>query len=325
MRWINAMIPWLIMGCTPQQVTHSPSLDINRLNQAKHHSVLPIPEPEPANLPLARLGWQLFQDPRLSSNNAISCATCHELHHYGAQSSMVSTGVNGLGERNSPTVFNSSLNPMQFWDGRAFNLHTQIDGPVHNPVEMDSNWPDIVSKLQQDSELKSQFQRLYPDGITKANIKHAIDYFESQLLTPNSRFDQFLKGEIRLSSDELQGWQQFQDIGCINCHQGVNLGGNLYQSFGLTHRIDAKSNDSGLYSVSKDPRDNHVFRVPSLRNIAETAPYFHDGSIAGLSDAVELMAISQLGVTLTSDQRHNLTQFLHTLTAPKPQILEELQ
>ncbi|GAA4882275.1 cytochrome c peroxidase [Ferrimonas pelagia] len=286
---------------------------------------LPLFDPYKIDLAVAQLGKDLFEDPRLSSNNTVSCATCHEMTGYGTQALANSPGVQGVGPRNSPTVFNASLNPMQFWDGRALTLEQQLDGPIHNPLEMDSSWPQVIDKLQQDPVLSERFNTLLNQPISEQSIKYAISYFEQQLLTPDAPFDQHLRGDHALTSDAKAGWQRFVSLGCAQCHQGINLGGNIMQTFGLTHRHSDNLSDMGLRELTGDERDTLVFRVPSLRNVAMTAPYFHDGSVNRLRDAVEIMAMSQLGKSLSEQELDELVAFLSSLTAPPPPILALLQ
>ncbi|USD37074.1 cytochrome-c peroxidase [Ferrimonas sp. SCSIO 43195] len=321
----GAWIALLLHGCSLEQPHLHPNIvaDLQPLKTHQNRPVVPIPVAVDDNPALTRIGLALFMDPRLSSNGKVSCATCHPLNQYGAQPSALSPGVAGSGPRNSPTVFNTSLNPSQFWDGRAHSLETQIDGPLHNPLEMDSDWPAVVARLSNDAAFHDAFIDASGQPLSEHSIKAAISHFERQLLTPGSRFDRYLQGELTLTASESAGWSQFQSLGCILCHQGVNLGGNLQQTFGLTQRPASTSVDRGLGDNSGDKRDAHVFRVPGLRNVAQTAPYFHDGSVTHLDQAIEIMAMSQLGITLTANQTHDIGAFLHSLTAPPPAILRE--
>jgi len=267
------------------------------------------------------LGDKLFHDKRLSKDNTMSCASCHNLERGGVDGTPSSIGVGGVkGPINAPTVFNSSLNFRQFWDGRAATLEEQAAGPVHNPKEMGSNWAQVLSKLTQDSALVDQFKQSYPDGLQAKNIQDAIATFERSLTTPNSRFDRHLKGEKNaLSTDELRGYQLFKSYGCVACHQGVNAGGNMFQTFGVMGDYFAKRGgvtaaDLGRYNVTKDEADKHMFKVPSLRNVALTAPYFHDGSAKTLADAVDVMFKYQLGRPASAQDKELIVKFLHTLT-----------
>jgi cytochrome c peroxidase len=267
------------------------------------------------------LGRRLFLDPRLSHDNTIFCGSCHHLELGGTDRRSRSVGIDGAtGDVNAPTVFNSGLNFRQFWDGRAASLEDQIDGPVNNAKEMRSNWPEVISKLQQDRDYVRTFRNLYPDGIQSTNIKDAIATFERSLITPNSPFDQFLRGDSHaLTEQQLAGYRLFKAYGCIACHQGINIGGNMFQKLGVARdyfadRGHVTKADLGRFNVTGLERDRYHFKVPSLRNVAVTAPYFHDGSAATLEQAVNIMAKYQLGRTLPLHDRDLIVRFLHTLT-----------
>lgn len=283
--------------------------------------ISPIPDPVPSSPKQVELGRLLFHDVRLSQNNQLSCASCHSLKHGGADGQAVSTGVNGRkGSINSPTIFNCSLNFRQFWDGRASSLLSQVDGPLSNPVEMNSSWPEVLSKLEQDPFYIQQFKQTFKTGLTINNIKTAIIAFEENLLTPDSRFDLYLKNNLdALTADELEGYNLFKQYGCISCHQGVAVGGNLYQRFGImgdyfANRGNITPADLGRYRVTHNEKDKHVFKVPSLRNTALTAPYFHDGSTDTLEEAVEIMMRYQLGRIPNEQDINKIVLFLKTLT-----------
>jgi cytochrome c peroxidase len=281
-------------------------------------------QPIPAEVDLdpgkVLLGEKLFNAPQLSHNNTISCATCHNLDLGGTDRSAHSTGINGqTGQINAPTVFNSSYNFKQFWDGRAETLSAQIDGPTYAVDEMGSNWEEITEKLRQLPEYVSEFAPLYQDGIREENIKDAIATFERSLITPNSRFDQYLRGNQEiLTKEEKEGYRTFKSVGCISCHQGVNVGGNLFQEFGVMgnyfkdrgHLTEA---DLGRFNITHHEYDKYVFKVPSLRNISRTYPYFHDGSAGTLEAAVTVMSKYQLGRELSSQEIVSIVKFLRTL------------
>jgi cytochrome c peroxidase len=264
----------------------------------------------------------LFRDKRLSHDDSIACEDCHRLDSVGQDGRPVSVGVKGqLGSVNSPTVFNSGFNFRQFWDGRAASLEEQAEGPVHNPLEMASNWREVLAKLKGDTALVNKFKQIWSDGITSANIQSAIAEFERSLITPDSPFDRFLRGDERaLSAQAKEGWRLFRDMGCIACHQGVNLGGNMYANLGVMGNYFADRQkpmgtaDLGRFNVTRREQDKHVFKVPSLRNVARTAPYFHDGTVETLTDAVAIMARYQLGITLPPQDSKNLVAFLESLT-----------
>ncbi|MES2940606.1 MAG: cytochrome c peroxidase [Pseudomonadota bacterium] len=283
--------------------------------------IQPIPLAHGQDPVRAELGRRLFQDTRLSANNSVSCASCHNLAKGGADGRDRSVGVNGQRTgTNAPTVFNAALNFRQFWDGRAGSLEAQIDAVVQNAAEMGSTWRDVVAALSRDAGYKAAFGAAYKDGVTKANIQNAIATYERTLLTPGSRFDAYLRGEPKAMTDqELAGYAKFKRYGCVACHQGVNVGGNMFQKFGvmgdyLARRSPPAEADLGRYRVTRDPGDKYVFKVPSLRNVALTAPYFHDGSARTLEDAVEVMFRYQLGRTASKEDKADIVRFLNTLT-----------
>lgn len=279
--------------------------------------ITPIPLNITVNIEKAKLGERLFNDTRLSKDNTISCASCHILKEGGDDNLVVSIGINGQkGTRNAPTVLNSRFNANQFWDGRAKDLDKQAEGPIHNPIEMGSNFKEVISKLKKDKKYISQFTALYADGITGNNITDAIAEFENTLITPDAKFDKFLRGdEQSLSSEEKEGYQLFKEYGCISCHNGINIGGNLMQKIGVME--DFKTKDFGKYNVTKNEDDRFYFKVPSLRNIQNTAPYFHDGQIKSLKEAVNEMAYYQVGYKLKQSETEKLVLFLKTLTGKK--------
>lgn len=267
------------------------------------------------------LGQRLFNDAQLSRDNSISCASCHALDKGGTDRLTHSVGIgNQSGSINAPTVFNSSFNFRQFWDGRAQSLEEQVDGPTHDPVEMASNWLQIVEKLSKSDSYVRDFRASYSDGIQSANVRDAIANFERSLITPNSRFDRYLRGESNaLSSQELDGYRLFKDYGCASCHQGINAGGNLFEKFGVMGDYFAKRGhvtraDLGRFNLTKLEADRYVFKVPSLRNVALTPPYFHDGSVERLEDAVTIMSAYQLGRPLTTIETEAIVKFLRTLS-----------
>lgn len=267
------------------------------------------------------LGERLFHEGRLSADGTVACAHCHSLKNGGVDRLPHSRGIFGReGSVNAPTVFNSGYNFRQFWDGRAESLEDQVSGPLQNPIEMASSWPKAIAMLQQDDSYTSDFARLYPDGITPANVRDAIATFERSLATPNARFDQFLRGnQAALSDTELAGYRLFKQIGCTSCHQGINIGGNMYQKLGIMEDYYGELQPSGnialgRFSHTKREEDRYVFKVPSLRNVAVTAPYLHDASAATLEDAVKVMARYQLGRQLQEHEITRIVAFLRTLT-----------
>jgi cytochrome c peroxidase len=286
-------------------------------------TVEPIqPLPAPPNLPPERvaLGERLFRDKRFSADNSLACISCHDLTQGGDDGKRVSLGIGGaLGGINAPTVFNSGLSFVQFWDGRAASLEEQAAGPIHNPQELGSSWAEVLARLSLDAEIVAAFKVAYSDGLSAKNIADAIASFERTLLTRNSRFDRYLQGNrSALTAQELEGYQRFRELGCTSCHQGALLGGNMYQKFGVLGDYFAgrpsSQADLGRYNVTGRAEDKHVFKVPSLRNIALTAPYFHDGSVGSLAEAVIIMGRYQLGRELAEPDVQALVAFLQSLT-----------
>lgn len=281
----------------------------------------PIPGLDPERV---ALGERLFHDARLSADFSLACASCHNLAQGGVDGRKVSQGVKGaLGGINAPTVLNSGYGIAQFWDGRAASLEEQAAGPIHNPIEMGSNWAEVLGRLQQDADLVASFNKLYPDGLTAENVVDAIATFERSLVTVNSRFDRYLRGEKQILTPlEIDGYRRFQELGCTSCHQGVLLGGNMYQKFGVLGDYFAGKKttpgDLGRYNVTRREEDKHVFKVPTLRNIAQTAPYFHDGSADTLDQAVTVMARYQLGRDLSAQDVEAIVAFLKTLSGELP-------
>jgi len=272
----------------------------------------------------ALLGKKLFMDPQLSHDNTISCASCHHLDKGGDDNRQFSVGVNNkMGNINSPTVFNSKYNFVQFWDGRAKDLEEQVLVPLHNPDEMNSNIQEVVEKLKKSQEYKNLFQKVYNDTIKEEYVIDAIVEFEKALITPNSKFDRYLKGEVNiLSHVEKEGFELFKSYGCISCHNGVNIGGNLFQRVGIVKQIKYENKYLGRYNVTKDEEDKYFYKVPTLRNIELTAPYLHSGEIKTLREAVTFMMEYQIGVTPNAAEVNHIMAFLRTLTGNRPKIME---
>jgi len=282
----------------------------------------PIPDKLDVDPVKAALGGKLYHDTRLSGDNTISCASCHDLAKGGTDQHVVSDGIRGqMGGINSPTTYNAALNFAQFWDGRAATLEAQADGPPNNPVEMGSNWTPITEKLVKDPTFTKEFTAAYPEGINKTTVTHAIAEYERTLLTPNSKFDRYLKGDdTALAADEKHGHAVFVEKGCATCHVGELLGGKSYEVMGrradyFTARGGKLTDaDNGRYNVTKDERDRHAFKVPTLRNVARTFPYFHDGSKKTLREAVDAMAVYQAGEPLAEKDAQDIVKFLEALT-----------
>jgi cytochrome c peroxidase len=287
-----------------------------------------LPEPI-APLPLAiavdsaraSIGERLFHDVRLARDNAQSCATCHPLDKGGAQPRRRASAATGERlPRNTPTIFNVGFNFSFNWDGAVNTLEAHAETVLLNPSVMNTTWPELLARLRADSEYVAAFRAAYGEHISRHNVLDALASFERSLVTPNSRFDRYLRGERdALTMEEQRGYQLFKSYGCVACHQGMNIGGNLFQKFGVFQAPEIPppadgAIDPGRYGVTKVARDREVFRVPSLRNVAATAPYFHDGRAETLEIAVDTMARIQLGRQLTHGEIGLIVQFLHTLT-----------
>lgn len=291
----------------------------------------PIPlTPDPAPDPAAvTLGTALFFEPRLSEGHNISCNTCHNLGTGGVDLAAVSLGHRWQkGGRNSPTVLNATFNTAQFWDGRAEDLAAQAGGPMVNPVEMGSSAEHVVEQLKGIPGYAPLFAAAFPgeaDPLTFANAEAAIAAFEQTLITPNAPFDRFLRGDdAAMTEEEKVGLRAFMDQGCASCHNGVNLGGNSYQPFGVVEKPDwsiLPPSDKGRFAVTRAEEDAYVFKVPTLRNIAITPPYFHSGAVWDLALAVGVMGSAQLGATLDGEQEARIVAFLDSLTGEAPRIV----
>ena len=271
----------------------------------------------------AALGFALFHDTRLSVDNTVSCASCHALETAGVDNHQYSHGVNDqLGGVNAPTVFNAVYNFVQFWDGRAATLADQAAGPPLNPVEMASeSFDQIIAKLKTDKKFVREFNAVYPDGLTAANLTDAIEQFERTLVTPNSAFDKWLLGDdSAITAEELEGYELFKKYDCATCHVGPNLGGLSYELMGLRRHyfaergLELTHEDNGRFKETQLERDRHRFKVPGLRNVEHTWPYYHDGTRETLEEAVSDMGLYQSGVELTATETDKITAFLKTLT-----------
>ena len=275
------------------------------------------------------LGKALFHDPRLSRDDTVACSTCHELSTGGDDGRATSVGVAGeTVSLNTPTVYNAALNFRQSWDGRASTLEQEIDDMVLSPKMMGSLWPEVLAKLYRDPRYPEQFSGIYSNGITRHNIRDAVAEYLRSLITPNSRFDLWLNGdEDAITEREKRGYALFKEYGCISCHQGANVGGNMFQVFGVINeyfkrRGNITEYDQGRYRITGNPGDWHVFKVPGLRMARYTAPYLHDGSAATLRDAVDAMFEFQLGRSAPDEDKEAIIAFIESLA---PEIEEVLQ
>ena len=289
--------------------------------------ILAIPQQVDVDPEKVKLGRALFHDPALSKDGTISCASCHDLAAGGADGRKISIGIEDRpGKVNAPTVFNAGMNFKQFWDGRANTLEQQIDGPIQSSFEMGSLWPDVIAKLYRHADYPKLFKKIYPDGINRKNVKNAIAEFIRSLITPNSRFDNWLSGdENALSALEKRGYALFKDYGCSSCHQGANVGGNMFQVFGVLNdyfkkRGDITEADLGRYVITGNDDDRHSFKVPSLRMAPLTPPYLHDGNAATLRDAVDAMFEFQLGREAPDKDKDAIVAFIKTLVGKSEEL-----
>ncbi|TLS68575.1 cytochrome-c peroxidase [Mariprofundus erugo] len=282
-----------------------------------------MPLEMPADLDPAKitLGKKLFHETRLSGDNSISCAHCHGLDTGGVDNLKHSFGVNGAeGGINTPTVYNSGLSIAQFWNGRAATLEDQVNGPTHNPIEMNSNWDQIIGKLKDDPAYVAAFNAIYGEnGLTADHIRNAIAEFERSLVTIDSPFDRYLRGDKNaLSEQARKGYELFRSYGCISCHQGANVGGNMFQVLGIfgdyfRDRGNPTDADLGRKAITGKASDLHKFKVPSLRLVTLTAPYFHDGSAQTLPEAIHVMVKYQLGRQISDADTALIIEFLKSL------------
>ena len=285
--------------------------------------VQPIPAAIKVDERKVALGSKLFEDKRLSTDSTLSCAGCHFYDKGGTDHRRFSIGVREQqGGVNPPTMFNAVYNLAQFWDGRAADLQEQAGGPPLNPVEMGSkNWEEIIARLSQDAELTAAFKAVYPDGWNDKNITNAIAEYEKTLITPDSRFDKWLRGdEAAIGDKEKQGYARFKAYRCASCHVGKSLGGQSYEFMDLKRDYFAErkgeklDSDAGRYAVTKKEEDLHRFKVPNLRNIELTAPYMHDGTVDTLDEAVRVMGVYCAGLDVPQGDRDLIVAFLRTLT-----------
>ncbi|MDE0456646.1 MAG: cytochrome-c peroxidase [Chromatiales bacterium] len=285
--------------------------------------IAPLPEPPAAVSFRVDLGARLFHDPLLSADGTVSCASCHDLATGGDDGRARSVGINGMvGGINAPTVIGTGLDIAWSWDGRAPTLDGQINGPLQSPNVMGAVWGDVIARIRSHPEYPALFASAYPErGIVPATVRDAIATFERSLIGRDNRFDRWLAGDTEaLDEQERFGYDLFKYYGCSSCHQGRNVGGNLYQRLGLVNEYFAQRAepitrmDWGRYNVTGAEEDRHVFKVPSLRMAAHTAPYLHDGSAATLRDAVDVMFRFQIGRRAPDEHKDAIVAFIKTLS-----------
>lgn len=321
---LAALAAWglttLLRGSTQDLVSESVAAEIEFIS---NEPIQPIPLELELDEVQVALGDKLFHDPVLSNDYSMSCATCHDLNKGGTDRLPTSIGMAGhKTPLNSPTVFNSGFQFRQMWDGRDATLEDQVEGPIASIGEMGgTSWQEVLRRVSDVPEYVQAFDDTYTDGITPETIKSAIATYERSLYTPNAPFDKYLRGDKEaISAEAKQGYGLFKSYGCVTCHQGVLLGGNMYQTLGVFGDYFADRGtpvikaDLGRYNVTQDENDRHVFKVPTLRNIELTAPYFHDGQVRSLDDAIKIMGKYQLGVDMPQDDVDAIMQFLRSLT-----------
>ncbi len=293
----------------------------------KNEPVRPIPDSIAVDARKVALGEALYHDTRLSGDGTVSCATCHGINTAGVDNKQYSEGIKGqLGGVNAPTSFNACFNFVQFWDGRAATLAEQAGGPPLNPVEMGSaSFDEIAARLSADADFTARFKAVYPEGLNEQTITDAIAEYEKTLVTPNSPFDRYLKGDKQaLTAEQVEGYALFKEYNCATCHAGVNMGGLSYELMGKRadyfkdREINAKSGltdaDNGRWAQTKVERDRYRFKTPTLRNVALTWPYYHDGSVPTLDKAIDMMARYQVGREMPAADVQKVQSFLQALT-----------
>jgi cytochrome c peroxidase len=288
------------------QLVQAPSQPLGQPIQSNslpvEEPITPVPAPPTIDPRKIKLGERLFGDVRLSHDNSRSCSSCHDLGTNGTSRKVHDVGFDGSDlPLNTLTVFNAALSFRFGWEGKIRTLEADTKALLDNPQIMGTSIPEVVEKLDADADMRREFAAVYGSGPDASNIVDAIASFERTLVTPDSRFDRWLAGDAAaLSTDELDGYRLFKSLGCVSCHQGVNIGGNLFERHGIFHPL-----------ASPKPE---ILRVPSLRNVATTPPYFHDGSAQSLDDAVRKMGLAQLNSTLTNQQVKAIVAYLQTLT-----------
>jgi cytochrome c peroxidase len=338
LRWIPVvlcLLPLIVAGCKKGDGADTPAEEEPALDPAQvarnadlFFDPLPTEVPNPAN-PLTEekitLGRMLFFETRLSRSGTVSCNSCHALDKHGVDGEAVSDGHDGIsGTRNSPTVYNAALHFRQFWDGREPDVEAQAKGPIVNPIEMGlADSAEVERKLRGIPEYQPLFVAAFPDDpkpLTFDNAARAIGAFERKLVTPG-RFDRFLAGEHDvLDAQEIAGLQGFIDAGCTACHLGPTLGGSMYQKMGLLQPFETE--DGGRFEVTGQDRDKGMFKVPGLRDVAATGPYFHDGSVPSLEAAIALMDQHQTATSLSAEEQASIQAFLGSLTGtPDPEYI----
>ena len=320
-RWHQAAVVWSLLCCFNGLAAANDYLPPMQDAVNQKEPILPLPTQVEVNPDKVALGLRLFEDKGLSRGAAISCRTCHLLDRGGTDNEPLSPSIDGgFRSTNTPTIFNVGLYPLYGWFGLPDSLADVSEAIIKSKKGLDSDWPKIIPYLKSDAEYSTAFTNIYKDGIAPENVKDALAEYMRSLITPGSRFDRYLMGEVEaLSAGEKRGYALFKEYGCVSCHQGVNIGANMVSPFNLfrdflTNRTREGTTHLGRFNVTHAEEDKEVFRVPSLRNVALTAPYFHDGSAQTLEVAVDVMGRYMLGRVIPAADRRLLVGFLHTLT-----------
>lgn len=330
------VVPIIMIGCSkpvdkpaadhpePAKTTTDTSIPTETSSNVRDEPIMPIPVADNVSPAVVELGKKLYFDPRLSKSGAISCNSCHNLAMGGSDNMPTSIGHKwAQGPINAPTVLNSKFGLAQFWDGRAKDLKEQAGGPIENPIEMASTHEHVIEMLNSIPQYKQEFNKAFASSgdITIEQVTDAIAQFEETLVTPNSRFDLWLKGDDNaITAQELNGYELFKQSGCIACHNGEAVGGASFQKFGVFDQYTTKNLAEGRFGVTGKEEDKMVFKVPTLRNIELTYPYFHDGAVNSLEEAVQIMAKIQLNRELSDADTADIVAFLKTLTGEQPKI-----
>ncbi len=310
-----AFFSWLVPAKTQDQAPNLPAA----LQQTSREPIEPVPLSNDLDQNKVALGRRLFNDSRLSGGNGVSCTSCHAINQGMTDHLKLSRGLPGYpGITNTLGLFNVGLNAKFSWAGGITTLEDHTDRVIENKLTMGGRWDDVLETLRGDPSMVAAFEALYPDGIQRRNVIDAIVLLEMSLNTPNAPFDRYLRGDKAAISPQAEaGYRLFKDYGCVSCHQGINVGGNMLQVFGIFKAPDGSSEGISVPGSAADSGiagDRPVFRVPSLRNVAHTAPYFHNGSATTLRQAIDTMAVVQLGRNLAEDDVAKLEAFLRSLT-----------
>ncbi|UTW54743.1 cytochrome-c peroxidase [Kordiimonas sp. SCSIO 12610] len=320
-RYFHIIIARLLLCCAVSGPTLAQSPAPN--TSTRNEPILPLFAVEGLDNRKVSLGEKLFHDPLLSRDQKRSCASCHDIAKGGADKEAFSYGYgNQESLYNSPTILNLEFNYYVFWRGNMHLLDKSMDRALMNPKTMAMDWDTLLERLKKHPSYPDKFKVIYSDAISVDNVRDAVNEYQRSLVSLNAPFDQWLKGDDEaLSAQELRGYQSFKTLGCISCHNGKNVGGTLLMQFGVySNEAIQNERDQGRFLLTGNERDKYTFRVPSLRNVALTAPYFHDGRATTLEGAVEIMAQIQLGRTLSAQETQDIVAFLHTLTGQMPEV-----